>query len=593
MTQLWEEKTLYSKIDFLLSEKETEYLQFNKARASINTYFRPDLIPTTESGNKGKFFGENIYEGTPPWALHVMATGFQGNLVSKAIDWISYKMRQFELRGIDQLDIWCQDIKDYMSDVYRRSNFYDVQPLFTVDGLSIGSPVMFGEEDLSTGRVIWKPSHYKYTFLFYNDNGELEGCIVKDESFTVRRIVEKFVSNGSPESRIAEIEKNFTADFVNCVKQGYWNEEYTIVRAVFKKDHPVWDGMQDKPDGEWISVYFQESPDNEDKGLRTEKYFSRPFVTWDYEKKPWEPCSRTPAFYAIWDALSLQQVHKNFIENTQLKNKPPRFALNEMKNRANFGVGKTTWIERDEFQYLPKPVDMIGDVQLSKELSGILQESVKRHFHLDLFQLFTNTAAERKQPLTATQIWKMAGEKATLLSPAIETHSTYLESVDARMMDIESRAGRGPFAPDVTANIADIILSASRSALKKNGKGFSVSLIPEFIGPLARAQSIQQAVDPIVSGLQTMAPVMSMFPGTERIIKPFKLIEKLAEATNFPLDVLQTEEDFNAIIEGINQQQEQAQQMQNAIALAKASKDVSGPVDDKSILAGIGKAASE
>ena len=120
-----------------LEQVKAKYSQFNTARDEIVKNFRPDLGIDTDPGKRGVFFGNEIYEGTAPWAIRVMATGFQGNLVSKSIDWLLYKMEMNELNGIDEIDGWLQDIKEHMTGVYRRSNFYDVQPQFTLNSLTV------------------------------------------------------------------------------------------------------------------------------------------------------------------------------------------------------------------------------------------------------------------------------------------------------------------------------------------------------------------------------------------------------------------------------------------------------------------------
>jgi hypothetical protein len=174
----------------------------------------------------------------------------------------------------------------------------------------------------------------------------------------------------------------------------------------------------------------------------------------------------------------------------------------------------------------------------------------------------------------------MAGEKSTLLSPAVETHAKYLRSVDDRMIDIESRAGRGPFSAQEMGNLMDIIANTVDNYTQ-------AGIVPVFDGPLAKAQRIQQAVEPVISGLQTMAPVFSLFPETKNKIRGSELIDKLAEATNFPMDIINTDEEYAQIVQGINQQVANQQQFQNSLEAAKASKNLQGPVDENSVLSGL------
>lgn len=587
---MWDEKKLLDRINDRLSELEQKYYSFQDSRDTITELFRPDLGIDTEDGKDGTFFGSDIYEGTAPWAARVAATGFQGNLVSQSIDWFMYLMSASELRGIDQLDTWCQDVKDHMTAVYRKSNFYETQPQFTLNGLTIGSPVMFGEEEILEGRIMWLPQHYKHVFMSYDKYNRPNGIIIKDDTWTAKQIYDTFINQQqTPEARKAERKKKLSTILNNSLESGRLSDTFTIIRAVFKVDDQIWgNGGFEKPDGDysWISVYFEDSNEKDkDTPLKSGGYYSKPFANWDYDKKPWESCSRTPAFDAVYDVQSHQQIHKNFIENVQLKNRPPRYALAALENRLQLSAEGITFVDNTEYDRPPKALDLIGDVQINKELSDIFSEAIKRHFHLDLFQLFTSVAMGRKQPLTATQIWQMAGEKATLLSPAVETHSKYLKAIDDRCVDIESRAGRGPFAPDIMGNVMDIVFSNSKEPVR------SIGLTPEFVGPLARAQRMQQALDTIQMGLSAAAPLFQLYPDLRVALKEYDVLDDVLKATGFPLKDLKTKEDYEAMLDAINQQRAQQAQTENAIEMAKASKSLQGPVDPSSILAGVGRMA--
>lgn len=577
----WHKKTLYERIIDRWTELENDYTQINQNRETITAYFRSDEI--LETDDKGNLVGQDIYNGAGPWYSRMMATGFQGSLVSKNIAWIRYQMREFELKGIDELDQWCQDIKDHMTDVYQRSNFYDVQPQFTHDGLTTASPLMFGEENITKRKTMWRPQHYKNARLYYDGDNENEGVIIKDKTWTAKQIFDTFVKeddeNGTKRKELLTIEVN------KALESGKLNDEFTVYRAVFKQNDPIWDGGWKKPKGRWtwLSVYFLEitqvdkkkrnTPLNKDVG-----YFSQPFVTWAYDKKPWEKSSRSPAFYAIWDCMSLQQIDKNFIENIQLKNRAPVLALNSMKNRLHLSPEGEILVSEDEYEKPPKALDMVGDVKLDKDLIDIKDSALRRWFLVDFFQMFTDLIRTQKQPVTATQIWQMAGEKATLLSPAIETHSRYLEACDDRMMNIEMMAGRGPFNRQRMANITDVVLSNAKGPLR------SIGVVPVFIGALAQAQKVTQALKPIQATLEALEPLLAIYPDLRMAIREWDTANDIVEALDFPQKNIVPKEEYEEALAAVNQQRAQQAQLENAIEMAKASKDISGKVEPDSVL---------
>ena len=177
-----------------------------------------------------------------------------------------------------------------------------------------------------------------------------------------------------------------------------------------------------------------------------------------------------------------------------------------------------------------------------------------------------------------------SAELAAQVNPAITTFTDFLDAVDTRFMDIEIRAGRGPFAAAVFERVKDI----AREALGDSGE--SLTIIPIFTGVLARAQIIQQELAPIVEGLATLVPVWAEFPDMKLGIEQYNLQETIAKLVGWPVKkLLKDEDEFNKIIEAVTAARQAQQQQQQAIEMAKASKDMSGPVDPNSILAGAGE----
>ena len=571
---MWETKNIYDRLALMLRDKEVSYSRLKNDRELIAEYFRLDLQIEVDSKTNSLILGRGIYEGTAPWAARIMATGFQGKLMSKSIDWITYAMSEISLVGIDPLDIWVQQVKEYMTDVYQRGNFYDVQPNFTLDGLTVGSPVMFAEEDLLTKRIMWIPQYYKHCYLFYNNYNEVEGIIIKDPKWTVKQIYDKFTTAGkSGPERLLECKEKFSDGLYKKVEQGMFSDEHTIIRAVFYGNDPVWDKPEfKKPFGnpQWISVYYEESPKEERKDipLSTSPYWSRPFVVWDYNKKPWDAGSSTPAFEAYHDTLSHQQVHKNFIELAQKKVNPAMYYLSTMDNRIDFNPGGLMPVEPDEYSHPPKPIEGLGDILLNKELSDIFGEAIKRHFHLDQLQTFLERLRQGRAPLTELETMKLDGESASFLSPFIESHSRYLNACDEVMMGIEVRAARegGPFAPDVMAEITDIVVQNSKKPVN------TISIRPEFIGPLHRSQKLYQKIDPIRTGVAIASEIGQVLGDPELpkiMIRGYETIDDALQAVNFPQKNVRTKDEYEKTLDEITQARLQQQQMEMALQAAK------------------------
>lgn len=590
----WRNKPLYDRIVERWEQKSADYAKANNNRGLMCAQFRSDEIVQTD--DKGQLVGQEIWNGTGPWYSRMMATGFQGSLASKNIPWTRYMMEEFKLKGIEELDIWLQDIKEHMANAYEsRSNFYDVQPQFTHDGVTTGSPVMFGQEDILTHKTMWMPQHYKTIRVYYDKYNEPEGVIVQDKTWTAKQIWDTFIKKDDRNN--TKSKAKLSAAVNQALQNGMLSELFTVYKAVFKITDSIWDGSDDqpfkKPIGawKWLSVYFLELTDAENNKKNKPVNdnigdFVRPFVIWNYDKKPWEVSSHTPAFSAVWDSLSLQQIDKNYTEDIQSKNRPAFMALDTMENRLDLSPQGQMFVTTEEYKQPPVAIDRVGGLEYSKDLMELKIEAVKRWFHADCFQMFTDLLRLHKQPVSASQIWQMAGEKSTLLSPAIETHSSYLKGVDALMMDVEIRAGRGPFSPQRIAYISDIVANILGPLSK-------IGVRPVFIGPLAQAMKASQALEPIISTLGAAAEshLFELYPDLRYAIKEYKTLNDIAEAKDFPQKNLETEEDYEEIKAALARKRAEDEQLAKGLEIAKATKDVSGKVEPDSILGALaGKA---
>ena len=567
---LWDNKPVFDRVIDLLGQRKKGYVKFNKARETIINLMRPDLGSDTEPDGDGSFFGEEIYDGVGSWAVGVMSKGFQGGLVSADTDWFEHNTPNQKMAQVDELSVWLQEIKDHHVNVYRASNFYRVLAPFTKDGVSIGSPVMFIEEtDVVNGEITFLPQHFKTVFLFYDGNNNPNGVIIKDNRWTVKRICDKFAPTA------AEQKEKLPMSIKKDIESGNYYKEHTVIRACFKGDNPLWDVDEfEKPPGEWVSAYYVEETEEENKNtpLLTEQYFSRPFVVWDYDKKPWESVSRTPAYEAVHDVHAQQDMTLDQTTNRKLKNNPPRAVLEDHRNIVDFNPEGITPVAAIDWDKLPKAIDVVGDIRLSREEMEFNAGKIKRWFHTDEFLKFTDMTRDLRQPPSATQIIKIAAELATQINPGITTYTSFLADVDARVMDIESRAGRGPFRPQRIAEISAIV----QNIAVELGEKIDLSVVAVFTGPLARAQKVKQELDPILDGLGVAAGMIEQQPELVNAIKWHGTLERVFKATGFPMTEFVPKDEYDEIVAAIRAAA--AQQQQQAFML-EAGKVAPGVMD--------------
>ena len=448
---------------------------------------------------------------------------------------------------------------------------------------------MFGEEDFDNQRTMWIPQHYSTVRLWRDRYNQDEGCIVEDKTWTAKKIMDTLVK-ADDENETKRKQKLSNA--VNtAIEAGNFNQKFIVFRATFKVTDPIWDGTgpdafkKPRGDWKWLSAFFleltsaekdkQNTPLNDNMGD-----FEKPFVSWHFDRKPWEITSRTPAFYALWDNLSLQQLDKNMGENIQYITRPAMIALKSMGGRMRLGPEGEMLVSETEYEKPPKALrDKVQGIDLNKDYLDMKDEALRRWFMLDILSVFSDLAFEKNQPITAYQSSLINGEKTTLLSPAIETHSVYLEDIDSRMVGAEVRAGRGPFSPAERANITDIV----ESLLDKVGP---IEIKPVFVGKLARSQKIAQAIEPIVGTMDIVRPLLDINPQLAFAYNWWETVNHVNEAMDFPQVALRSKDDFEKSVAADNEAKAQEAQAQQAIEMMKASKGITAPVDETSILAG-------
>lgn len=568
----WKDKKLYDRIFDRWTEMDSRYSIVNRNRELIVNYFRCDEL--LDIDDQGQLQGDEVYNASGMWYSQLMARGFQGMLVSKNIAWIEYLLDHYELQGVDFLDEWLQEVRAFMVDDYQRSNFYDVQPQFTLDGLTTGSPVMVGEEDILNRRTMWTPIHYKNVRVYYNKWNEPEGIIVKDPQWTAKQLYDTFIQRDDDSGTRR---KAILPNLVNtALEQGRLQQEFTVYRAIFKANDKIWEGWKKPANWPWLDVYFCEltgvDDQKKDKPLNANMgRFTQPFVVWDYDKKPWEISSRTPAWYSIWDNLGLQDQDRALRENAQLKNRPPRYALAEMEGRLNLDSEDVTYVEPEEYDRPPRALDLIGDIRINEAMVQLSEGKIRRWFMADLFNKFSDLIRTNKQPVSAAQIWQMVGENATQLSPAIESHSRYMKDSDARHVDIASRRGEYPFDRWTMEEVFFHVVQNSRRRIG------NISIVPNFIGQLAQAQKQSQELEPIRAGVSMIVEsgITALAPETKYCIKGYETVDKMMQAVNFPQNCVRPKEEVDKMFLQEQQAVAQQQAFENAVEMAKAAKPAS------------------
>jgi len=562
----WQDMTIWER--FIDEHSRLKLLRndFDASRKVIAEQFRPDIVG---KHGRGQFTGQDIIEGTGPWALGVMTRGLLGSLAGPSFTWIQYAVMERVFKGNDRINKWLQEIREHMEPVYRHSTFYDIMPGYVAEGLSIGSPVTIIEEDIVSSRSVFHRPHYAKCWFDRDVFGDVNVLEVEHE-----------YSHLVASKRFGR--ENLSTTTQNELKEGNHTKTAKYLQLFYPVDHPIFDGLKEPvnipQDAKCVMFYIEEdaSETEKQKPLSQDPYYSKPYVVWDYIRNADEICARTPAWDAMADVKTHNAQWKTTLKSGQRRGDPAIVALDTMRGKLRLGPGARNYVTTQEYDRPPKPAfDAPHSFTETEYLLNTSAQSLRRHFHVSVFMKIEEYQRQHKQPPSATEILAMEGENAPQIGPAVQSvERGLLSPIDMRLMGIEGEAGRLPPPPDEWLEFTE--------------KG---EVNPVFVGPIAVAQKSAMSI----RDLDVFFAIAEKFVTLDvMLVHKMDLpvaMEDALEKANIPQGWLKSQEAYEAITQKIAEQQAQQELIEQAGAVAEGAGKIMGPTDPTSPLAAIAGAA--
>jgi hypothetical protein len=180
---------------------------------------------------------------------------------------------------------------------------------------------------------------------------------------------------------------------------------------------------------------------------------------------------------------------------------------------------------------------------------------INEFFHTDVFMMMSQLAQGGKSERMVTeQVMELQGEKAAILGTRVgNLQSEAFDPLINRVYSIEAAAGRIPTPPDIL--------------LESVHGGVEV----QYLGPLAQAQTRLTTVRSIQSFLQVATQIAQMDPTIIHAINGPEMLRTVADKVDLPVDCVYDAKTFEKIIQGINQQAQHQQMVEDAPKLARAA----------------------
>jgi hypothetical protein len=197
----------------------------------------------------------------------------------------------------------------------------------------------------------------------------------------------------------------------------------------------------------------------------------------------------------------------------------------------------------------------VQNLPFTVEFQDRVAAVINEFFHTDVFMMMSQLAQGGKSERMVTeQVMELQGEKAAILGTRVgNLQSEAFDPLINRVYSIEAAAGRIPTPPDIL--------------LESVHGGVEV----QYLGPLAQAQTRLTTVRSIQSFLQVATQIAQMDPTIIHAINGPQMLRTVADKVDLPVDCVYDAKTFEKIIQGINQQAQHQQMVEDAPKLARAA----------------------
>jgi len=577
MSTAYNQQNLYQRIRGRHGDFVTRRQLYDAQRDVICELLRPDLVKgQVGSKSEGSFEGSKIVEGTGPHAAQVWQRGFMSNMISRKSEWFRERLKEpprasgIVFKGNDEVNRYCQDLADHMVDVYRRSNYYDVIPEFTLNGGTVGSPVMLYEHDLANDRMVCRVPDYAAAWIDRDVFGYDNALHVLHEW------------NALDASQFFD-EKELPLSVRNQLDNGNHYQKTQYLQVVYGAGDRIYEGLEQpvRQTHPWLEHFLclAAAGDPEQHVLKPKHkgpgYFARPFSTWHYHRNGHEVYGRTMAWWAIHDIKGSMGMWEALFGEAELSIRPPTWALKSLQGMLDMGPGGANWARSDtEYGQPPVHLERKTHYDAAVDFADRLAASVRRHFHYDLFMLVNQIMASKTQPETAYGLMRAEAEKTAQLAPQVETYENQvLAHTHEVFMDFERLAepaypwGRLPEPPLIVQEYSDGNVDV------------------EFIGLLSMAMQRDRHTMKTLRALGGAEMFFTASPEAVNKVRWSQALERFLESEDFAQADLVPEDEYQAMIEAMRQRALQQELAEAAPKMTQAAKNLQGKTEKGSPMA--------
>ncbi len=476
--------------------------------------YRGEFFEDNKSENEIDWRTRELFDSTAVMAAQTLASSVHGSLTSPATKWFDLRFRDDNLNTNKEAKSWLEEVGKAIYFALYDSNFnLEVSEVY-LDLVSFGTACIIEEfeGDMLTGKdfkLNFKSVPVKEIYFEQDHKGQVCSLYRKLE-WSAIQIVDKFGKDGVPADIFEKSENSTSASTKMTVV-------YSITKRNFGMEQPEDDGGHKAPELRPYEFKYMLLTTCETLG-EAGGYYEMPAFIPRWRVTSESQWGNSPAMIALPDIMTVNQLTELILRATEKVVDPAtmvteRGLLSDLDLEAG-GLSVVRNLDDIKVHESRARFD-VSDLQREK-----LRESINHIFYVDQLEL------KESPSMTATEVQVRYELMQRLLGPtAGRIIDNMLDPTIQRTFTGMLRAGQFPPMPEIL-------------------KGTAADLDIQYIGPLSRAQKVDQqaATERWLAGLVGMA---EMDP-TVMEVPDFDMIARdSADTLNVPAKYMKTKEKLN------------------------------------------------
>lgn len=550
----------------------------------ISCFLEPVLSQfALTDANKGSRISTDIIDDTATLAGYTLDSGLMSSVSSPSRPWIRLTTSDPRLSEVQAVKTFLYDVNEAMLNVLLKSNFYTIIQQFYSTARSFATAVLHIEPAYN-GKVVRFRTLPMGSFLISDNSNGYCDCLFREMRLTTRQVVEEF-GKLLPDGKVDRDNSSISDRVCDDYDAQKWDNPVDVIHGVYPNMQYRADALSPKHK-RYSSDYWELGGETAGGGrLPTEQRFLResgmdwfPFLVFRWKRNAddvWG--TMCPGIQALPNIKQLQHMEDLGLLGYE-KGVDPAVAVPADLDHVSLLPGAVIPVKNmtaDGKVYTIQDIraDLLAQFE-NKE--SMVRDRINRAFFVDLFRQVSLQDEVQTGKRTATEVRLAQQESMRIMGPVLEIlNDAVFGPMVAILWQIMRDQGLIPEPPE------ELRPEANKPM---DGSVRDVSLKVEYISIMSQAMKLEGlgAVERLVSFVAAVASFDAM---VVHKIKTGNLIDQVAKILSIPPDSVATDEEFQAIMDGIQRQQQAAMQAEVQAKQAAAVKSLgTTPTDQPSVL---------